>query len=120
MARKHLDLASMIYRLEFGHMTDSGKINRNSGKPIKDQFKPEFVCWASKSTLTQTELISLAGADIKDAVKFLIRHNDSVTSDYTLRLNNKLYSIDTISYGNQRIADAYDRITCHRLVMKHG
>lgn len=120
MVRRHLDLASMIYRLEFGHMTDSGKINPNTGKPIRSEFKPEFVVWASKSTLTQTELVSLAGANIKDAVKFLIRHNDSVNSEYTLRLNNKLYSIDLINYGNNLVADAYDRITCHRIVMKHG
>lgn len=109
----------MIYKLEFGHESATEKINPNTGKKIKG-FQPEFWRWAGKWSLRQSEQLTLAGAGIKDAMVFVIRHDEKITSDYLLRLNGEVFSIDNISYDNGRTADAYDLITCHHLVTKHG
>lgn len=109
----------MIYRVEFGHERDSERINPNTGQNIQE-FKPEFWAWAAKWSLTQRQQITLAGAGIKNAMVFAVRHDERITSDYILRLNNQLFSIDNVAYDEGRTADAYDLITCHHLVTKHG
>lgn len=119
MVRHRLNIARMIYRLEFGHMVESDNVNPNTGEAVKE-FKEDYHAWAGKWSLNQSALLSLAGNGIKDTVTFVVRHNDNLTSDYTLRLDKYLYHIDLIKYDEGRTPDAYDLITCHRLVNKHG
>lgn len=119
MVRHRLNISRMIYRLEFGHEQATDKVNPNTGKPIKE-FVPEFERWAGKWSLRQSDILTLKGAGITNAMVFVIRHDESITSDYILRLDNKTFSIDNVSYDEGRTVDAYDLITCHQLVNKHG
>lgn len=111
----------MIYPLEFGHEVEGDKRNPNTGKKEK-VFKPEILPprYAAKWSLSQADQLSLAGQGIKDEMVFAIRHDEKITSDYLIRLNGEIYSIDTIHYDEGRTPDAYDLIYCHHNVTKHN
>lgn len=116
---KHINYARMRFKLEFGKNEPTGKKNPNTGKAIKG-FNPHFTKWAGLWTLTQNQQITLAGAGIKDAVVFFIRHNTQVTSDYLIRKGSKIYTIDSISYDDGLAPDGFDLITCHENVVNHA
>ncbi|MCT3348943.1 head-tail adaptor protein [Lactobacillus hominis] len=110
----------MRYRLEFGKYDDTtGEINPNTGEKISS-FLPLYTLWAGKWSISQAELLSLAGAGIKDAVVFFIRHNPNITSDFTIRFEDNDYKIDSIKYDDGLSANSFDLVTCHREVTKHG
>lgn len=115
---KHLNYERMRFKLEFGKNEPTGKINPNTGKAVKG-FNPHFTKWAGLWTLTQSQQISLAGAGIKNATAFFIRHNDQVTSDFLIRKAGKIYTIDSISYDDGLSPDGFDLITCHQDVVNH-
>ncbi|MCZ3844163.1 phage head closure protein [Lactobacillus mulieris] len=121
MASKHtsIEIARMTFKLEFGSYTPSGETNPNTGENILE-FAPQFKKWAGLWNLTQTEQLTLAGAGIKDAVVFFVRHDKNITSDLTIRRGEKLYTIDNINYDDGLTADSFDLITCHHEVTKHG
>lgn len=116
---KGLNPARMRYRLEFGVDDTTGKKNSNTGKAIKG-FVPKFKRWAGLWTLTQTQAISLAGANIKDATVFFVRHDFNITSNLKIRKGDEIYIIDNISYDDGLSTDGFDLITCHRDVVRHG
>jgi len=116
---KRLNPARMRYRLEFGVDEPTGRKNPNTGKAIKG-FVPKFKRWAGLWTLTQTQAISLAGANIKDAIVFFIRHDFKITSNLKIRKGDEIYIIDNISYDDGLNTDGFDLITCHRDVIRHG
>lgn len=116
---KGINPARMRYRLEFGKYEPSDNINPNTGESI-DEFTPKFKRWAGQWTLTQTQQIALAGANIKDAIVFFIRHDKSVTSDYSIRKGDNIYTIDSITYDDGLSADGFDLITCHLEISNHA
>lgn len=108
--------------MQFGHEAESEKINPNTGRHIKE-FKadPSLTRWAGPWSITQYDTLKLSGSEIKDTVAFFIRHDDSITSDYLLKLNNKIFSIDHIQYDEDLTANGFDIIYCHRYEdRKHG
>lgn len=116
---KGINVSRMRFRLEFGKDEPTGKTNPNTGQQIKG-FVPKFKKWAGVWTLTQSDAINLAGADIRDAIVFFIRHSDKVTSDYLIRKGDVIYKIDSIAYDDGLSTDGFDLITCHRSVVNHG
>ncbi|QNQ83759.1 head-tail adaptor protein [Lactobacillus sp. PV037] len=118
MVKHRLNIARMVYRLEFGHEEPTGKINPNTGNEISG-FKVETTRWAAKWSLTQYQQLKLAGSGIKNAMVFAIRHDPQITTDYLIQFESKKYIIDHILYDEGRTADAYDLITCH-VEDKHG
>lgn len=116
---KNLNPSRMRLRLEFGKNESSSKINPNTGKRIKG-FNPHFTKWAGKWTLTQTQALTLAGSDIRDAIVFFVRHSDGLTSDFLIRWHDQIYKIDNIAYDDGLDANGFDLITCHREVVDHA
>ncbi|MBB1079065.1 phage head closure protein [Limosilactobacillus sp. STM2_1] len=116
---KNLNVARMRYRLEFGIDESTGKKNPNTGKAIKG-FNPHFTRYAGLWTLNANQAITLAGANIKEAVVFFIRHDLQITSNYKIRKGDEIFIIDNISYDDGLSTDGFDLITCHREVVKHG
>lgn len=116
---KGLSTARMRFRLEFGKEETTGKKNPNTGKAIKG-FNPHFKRWAGLWTLTQTQAVNLAGADIKDAIVFFVRHTDKITSDLLIRYKGNVYGIQSIAYDDGLSPDGFDLITCERYVVNHG
>lgn len=117
---KNLNPSRMRFRLTFckdGQLT--GEVNPNTGEQEKG-LKPLFTRWGGKWTLTQTQALSLAGANIRDAMVFFVRHTDKVTSDLVIQWNGQHYVIDSISYDDGIGPNGFDLITCHREVTKHG
>lgn len=119
MAQRKINIARMVYQLEFGHNAATDKTNPNTGDS-EMEFKPEFTRWAGKWSISQTMALSLAGANIRNAVVFFVRHDSKLTSDYLLRINGDVYTIDNISYDEGRTAKSFDLITCHKQVRKYG
>ena len=117
---KDINPSRMRMRLEFGKYEPSGKINPNTGEQMDDEFSKKFTKWAGKWTLTQTQALSLAGANIHNAQVFFIRHCDDITSDYKVRWKGKTYTIDSISYDDGLDSNGFDLITCHQEVVNHG
>lgn len=116
---KNINPSRMRMRLEFGKYEPSDKINPNTGEPI-EAFNPYFTKWAGKWTLTQSQTIALAGTDIRNAVVFFIRHNDDITSEYTIRWKGNFYKIDGITYDDGLDSNGFDLITTHREVTTHA
>lgn len=117
---KNINPSRMRIRLEFGKYEPSSKINPNTGKRTKSEYRNIFTKWAGKWTISQTQQISLAGAGITNAVVFFIRHSDLVTSDLIIRWKGNKYIIDSIAYDDGIGPDGFDLITCHQEVVKHG
>lgn len=115
---KGLNPTRMQFRLIFGKNEVTDKINPNTGKPIKG-FNDHFKKWGGQYSLTQNQTITLAGAGIKNATVFFIRHDEQVTSDYLIKKGNDIYTIDSITYDDGLPVDGYDLITCHKEVVKH-
>lgn len=109
----------MRLHLEFGTEESTGKINPNTGKPVKG-FSPLFKRWAGVWTLTQTQAVNLAGANIRNAKVFFVRHTDKITSDLLIRQGKLIYSIQSIAYDDGLTPDGFDLITCQRYVINHG
>lgn len=116
---KGINPARMRFKLEFGINEPTGRKNPNTGKAIKG-FNPHFTKYAGLWSLTQNQQITLAGAGIKDAVVFFIRHDTKVTDEYKIRKGDKIYKIDSISYDDGLSADGFDLITCHHEVIDHA
>ena len=117
---KNLNPSRMRFRLTFGKDNQpTGEINPNTGEQEVD-FKPLFTRWAGKWTLTQSQALTLAGANIRDAMVFFIRHNEQVTSDLIIKHGPNTYVIDSISYDDGLGPNGFDLITCHREVTRHG
>lgn len=116
---KNLNVARMRYRLEFGIDEPTGKRNPNTGKSIKG-FNPHFSRYAGLWTLSANQAITLAGAHIKEAVVFFVRHDLKITSNYKIRKGDEIFIIDNISYDDGLSTDGFDLITCHREVLDHG
>lgn len=117
---KNLNPSRMRFQLTFckdGQPT--GEINPNTGEP-ENGLKPLFTRWGGKWTLSQQQALTLAGANIRDAMVFFIRHTDKVTSDLVIEWNDQEYIIDSISYDDGIGPNGFDLITCHREVTKHG
>lgn len=116
---KHIRYERMRFKLEFGKNEPTGKKNPNTGKAIKG-FQPHFTKWAGLWTLNQTQQITLAGAGIKNAVVFFVRHDEKVTSDLLIRKTGNIYVIDSIADDDGTSPDGFDLITCHRDLVNHG
>lgn len=117
---KNINPSRMRMRLEFGKYESSGKINPNTGEAMDDAFNPHFTKWAGKWTLSQTQALTLAGANIKDAIVFFVRHSDQITSDLYIRWKGKIFTIDSISYDDGLDSNGFDLITCHQEVTNHA
>lgn len=116
---KGINTSRMRFRLEFGKDKPTGKINPNTGQKMRD-FVPKFKKWAGIWTLSQSDTINLAGANIRDAVVFFVRHNSNITSDYLIRKGDKIYKITSIAYDDGLTTDGFDLITCQRSEVNHG
>lgn len=116
---KGINPARMRFKLEFGKNETTGNINPNTGKPIKG-FNPHFTKYAGLWSLTENQQITLAGAGIKDAVVFFVRHDKKVTDEYKIRKGDKIYKIDSIAYDDGLTTDGFDLITCHHEVVDHA
>lgn len=116
---KHINPSRMRFRLEFGDRQDTDKTNPNTGEALKD-FKSSFSLWAGLWSLTQNQILSLAGANINNAEVFFIRHNADVANIPYLRFNGMIYKIDNIAFDDGIGSSGFDLITCHREVVKHG
>lgn len=116
---KGINPARMRFKLEFGKNEPTGKKNPNTGKAVKG-FNPHFTKYAGLWTLNQTQQITLAGAGIKDAVVFFIRHSNKVNDEYLIRRGQNIYTIDSISYDDGLTPDGFDLITCHKHVIDHA
>lgn len=116
---KGINPARMRMRLTFGKIESSGDINPNTGEAM-DSFTPKFTKWAGKWTISQTQALTLAGTNIRDAVVFFIRHDEQVTSDFLIQRGDKTYTIDSISYDDGLTPDGFDLITCHQEVENHA
>ena len=114
MAHTSVNPARMFYRLEFGHLKAGDHINPNTGKRAKG-FAPEFTRWAGKWSISQSMQLSLAGANINNAVVFFIRHDESIDTSYHVRLGKKEYTIKSISYDQSMVANAFDLLTCQEV-----
>lgn len=116
---KNINPSRMRIRLEFGKDEPSDKINPNTGESI-DEFNPHFTKWAGKWTLSQNQALTLAGANMRDAVVFFVRHTDEITSDLKVRWKGKIFTIDSISYDDGLGSNGFDLITCHQEVVNHA
>ena len=116
---KGVNPARMRFRIAFGKMESSGKINPNTGE-TQEGFVPHFTKWAGKWTITQTQALTLAGANIRNAMVFFVRHDDKITSDFLIQRGDKMYTIDSISYDDGLTPDGFDLITCHEEVVNHA
>lgn len=116
---KGINPARMRFKLEFGKYEPSDNINPNTGESI-DEFTPKFTKWSGQWTLSQTQQITLDGANIKNAIVFFIRHTNKVTSDYMIRRGGKIYTIDSVAYDDGLTPDGFDLITCHEEVVDHA
>lgn len=117
-----INISRMRLRLQFGHYEDTDQVNPNTGMPVK-AFKANkgLTRWAGRWSLTQYDTLKLSGANIKDAVAFFIRHDEAITSDYLMKLGDKLYTIDHIERDIDPTRTQYDTIYCHAYMpRKHG
>lgn len=117
-----INISRMRLRLQFGHYEDTDQVNPNTGMPVK-AFKANknLTRWAGRWSLTQYDTLKLSGANIKDAVAFFIRHDEAITSDYLMKLGDKLYTIDHIERDIDPTRTQYDTIYCHvYMPRKHG
>lgn len=117
---KDVNPARMTFKLEFGKQKATNNINPNTGEAIKG-FIPDFELWAGQWSLTTDQTISLAGAGIKNAAVFFVRHNISLNESMQVRRDKTtVYQIDSISFDDGLPPDGFDLITCHKLVNTHA
>lgn len=116
---KNLNPSRMRLKLEFGKDVANGKRNPNTGKSMKG-YATQFTRRAGEYTLTESQAVSLAGQGIKDAMVFFVRHEPKmrITSDYKVRFDGQLYTIDNVRYDDGLSTNGFDLITCHKEV-KH-
>lgn len=120
---KHrVNVSRMRHRLQFGHYEETDQVNPNTGMPVK-AFKADkdLTRWAGDWSITDYATAKLSGLDIKNEVAFFIRHDNNITSDYLMKLGNKLYSIDHIERDIDPTRTQFDTIYCHSYEdRKHG
>lgn len=114
-----INIARMQYRLEFQKMAPTAKTNPNTGRPIKE-YQTIYTKWAGKWSISQTMQLNLAGAGIKDAIIFFIRHDELITSDFMIKFQGNQFKIDNINYDDGITSNGFDLITCHREVVDHA
>lgn len=80
---------------------------------------PKLTRWAGDWQITDYAAPKLSGLDIKNEVAFFIRHCDDITTDYTMKLGDRLYSIDHIERDIDPTRTQYDTIYCHHYEDRH-
>lgn len=116
---KNINVSRMTFMLEFGNQVKTDAVNPNTGESIK-KFNADFKLWAGTWSLTVEQKITLAGAGIKNAAVFFVRHNNSLDDSMQLRYNQSdVYQIDSIAFDDGIPPDGFDLITCHRVVSTH-
>lgn len=115
-----VNVSRMRHRLQFGHCEDTDQFNQNTGMPVQE-FKadPKLTRWAGDWQITDYATPKLSGLDIKNEVAFFIRHCDDITTDYTMKLGDRLYSIDHIERDIDPTRTQYDTIYCHHYEDRH-
>ncbi|MFT8392394.1 MAG: phage head closure protein [Liquorilactobacillus ghanensis] len=117
---KNINVSRMTFQLEFGSQQPTDETNPNTDEPITE-FKADFSAWAGRWSLTTEQTLTLAGAGIKDAAVFFVRHNENLSESMQLRYNKTdVYQIDGIAFDDGLPPDGFDLITCHRVVNTHA
>ncbi|WP_215660049.1 phage head closure protein [Secundilactobacillus kimchicus] len=116
---KKVNFSRLDRRLTFGNMTDTNRINPNTGKPILG-FVPLTTVWGGRLSLSLTQQLTLAGADNSASTVFFVRHNPDIADAQLVQDGNREYRIDNINFDDNSSFPGFDTIACHYEVIKHG
>lgn len=103
---KNYKLSRLNQRCEFGTYV-AGK--ENSFGQTVDVYQPDFTVYCGDYSISMAQAVTLLGLNIKNTREIVIRHNNKVTSEQLVHLDNTEYKI--INIDSDKGVNTFDVIT---------
>lgn len=93
---KKFNISRLNKRVTFGNYGNTGKINPNTGEPIKG-FQELQTVWCGNYSMTANQTITLAGLANTGVRMIVIRHNTNVANATLAKVDGTEYSVTAIN-----------------------
>lgn len=108
MRSNKYQVSRLIHEISFGKEESTGKLNPNTGKPIKGFVAKATVHYGTIST-SVNQTISTAGSTLANTKVIAIRHNPLLYQYQEATIDGSVYLVASISKDEQ--LNAYDLYT---------
>lgn len=108
MRSSKYQVSRLIHEISFGKEESTGKLNPNTGKPIKGFVAKAVVHYGTVST-SVNQTISTAGSTLANTKVIAIRHNPLLYQYQEAMIDGNVYLVSSISKDEQ--LNAYDLYT---------
>lgn len=108
MRSNKYQISRLIHEIEFGKEESTGKLNPNTGKPMKG-FVAKTTAHYGTITTSVSQTISTAGSTLANTKVIAIRHNPLLYQYQEAMIDGSVYLVSSISKDEQ--LNAYDLYT---------